>query len=273
MVEDHLRNGDQRMLRTSSSTVSFFALISAALVCLFVGILVFHPIYVNICEAAQAGEQAKCEQHDILYVTFLKMGEAITHAEFWTAAATIAIAVFTYTLKRSTDKLWDAGEKQFGLARKEFLSTHRPRIRFKHVWLMSAFAYDLPVMVRVVCVNNGVNDAVIIEYAVNFFVVRTGRLLPVPDFEGRKVQSGFRLQSGVSLVFPDFTGALAEADEVSIRNHEAKFYCVGYLHYRDDIGRVRTTAFCRALTLSERLGIIQGGRFIKVEDPDYEYQD
>jgi hypothetical protein len=34
-----------------------------------------------------------------------------------TAVATIAIAAFTLTLKRSTDKLWEAGEKQFTLAK------------------------------------------------------------------------------------------------------------------------------------------------------------
>ena len=38
-----------------------------------------------------------------------KMGGAIT------AVATIAIAIFTFTLKRATDKLWDAGERQLNL--------------------------------------------------------------------------------------------------------------------------------------------------------------
>jgi hypothetical protein len=35
--------------------------------------------------------------------------------EVWTALFTLAIAIFTLTLKLSTDKLWDAGERQIDL--------------------------------------------------------------------------------------------------------------------------------------------------------------
>ena len=50
------------------------------------------------------------------------------------AFGTIAVSVFTYTLWRSTNLLWAAGEKQFRLAREEFVSTHRPIIRVRRVF-------------------------------------------------------------------------------------------------------------------------------------------
>jgi hypothetical protein len=64
----------------------------------------------------------------------------------------MAIAYFTFTLKRSTDNLWsetkhqrldskEASDRQFEitqesikLARDEFISTHRPQIKIKAVF-------------------------------------------------------------------------------------------------------------------------------------------
>jgi hypothetical protein len=71
-----------------------------------IGSLVLHPVYVAVCEPNQYGASQKCELHDVLYVAFSKIGGAVTRAEFWTALATIFIAIFTFTLKRSTDNLW-----------------------------------------------------------------------------------------------------------------------------------------------------------------------
>jgi hypothetical protein len=85
---------------------------SALVLCFFIGaffvigIFILHPVYIDVCEASQRGAPQKCEPYDILYVAFLKIMNTITHAEFWTAVATIAIAAFTWTLKRSTDRLW-----------------------------------------------------------------------------------------------------------------------------------------------------------------------
>jgi len=97
----------------SALIASFF--IGALLV---VGFFVFHPVYINVCHGGQRGAAQKCEPNNILYVAFLNILEIMTHAEFWTAVATIFIAAFTFTLKRSTDKLWAAGEKQIGVTKK-----------------------------------------------------------------------------------------------------------------------------------------------------------
>lgn len=76
----------------------------------------FVPYYGQICEPGGEAKAANCTSYQLLpYIVleaaqFLdKMGGAIT------AVATIAIAIFTFTLKRATDKLWDAGERQLNL--------------------------------------------------------------------------------------------------------------------------------------------------------------
>lgn len=76
----------------------------------------FIPYYGQICEPAGEAKVAICTSHQLLpFIVFEvaqfldKMGGAIT------AVATIAIAIFTFTLKRATDKLWEAGERQLNL--------------------------------------------------------------------------------------------------------------------------------------------------------------
>jgi hypothetical protein len=54
----------------------------------------------------------------------------------------------------------------------------------------------------------------------------------------------------------------------------ADLYCFGYVHYRDDVKRLRTTAFCRMLKFTNRLGPLMG--YFGAADPpepDYEYED
>jgi hypothetical protein len=133
--------GNQRVLNVRRIWL-LVALSVAGFGLLVFGILLLHPIYVNVCEAAQAGATEKCEPNNLLYIAFLETMHGMTHAEFWTALATIFIAAFTFTLKRSTDKLWETNKDQIRLAREDFLSTHRPEIRFKHVWLVSEFMHD-----------------------------------------------------------------------------------------------------------------------------------
>ena len=83
---------------------------------LLVLVLRFIPYYGQICQAAGDGEAPGCTPHQFVPFVVLegaqfldKIGGAIT------ALATIAIAIFTFTLKRATDKLWDAGERQLNL--------------------------------------------------------------------------------------------------------------------------------------------------------------
>jgi hypothetical protein len=188
-----------------------------------------------------------------------------TNHENVSALATVLIAIFTLTLWRSTKRLWQASDNQLNLARTEFLSTHRPQIRIKHVWLIG----DKPITVRVVCVNYGTTDAVIIDYGIEYLAVAEGRR-PPPDKKIEPIRVDLSLPSGVSLELPDFFATFTANQEFGIGQRKANLYCMGYVHYRDGVGRLRTTAFCRVLKFDPVHGT---GFFGSAGEPDYEYED
>ena len=76
--------------------------------------LIFPP-YSAYCEGHHANDYY-CYAYK-LAVTLSALVEA--HSGAFTALATIAIAWFTLTLKRSTDKLWLSAERQFGYAQQQ----------------------------------------------------------------------------------------------------------------------------------------------------------
>ncbi len=252
----------------------FIVLLSVGFILLVIGILVVHPLYVNVCDTATNHAQQQCHPDNVLYIAFLYLWKTITHAEFWTAAATIAIAVFTLTLKLSTDNLWNASQNQFKLARDEFLSTHRPKIRIKHVFLASEL-WNTPLSATIVCVNNGTTEAVITEYGAKFIVVEEGTSIPFPRLQIPPIRIRYQLQCGVSLHLPNILDGtiIPNTEQESIRDGFTKLYCIGYLHYWDGLNRLRTTGFCRVLTFPEHADASDIGRFRVSQDPDYEYED
>ena len=86
-----------------------------------------------------------------------KRGEAVT------AVASIAIALFTLTLKLSTDKLWKATNNALDVARREFIATHRPQLKVGAVsWdepIDSSPPAQDPIVVRFDVVNVGQSTA------------------------------------------------------------------------------------------------------------------
>jgi hypothetical protein len=186
------------------------------------------------------------------------------------AFSTIGLWLATVSLQRTTNSLWEAGERQFDLARREFLTTNRPRIRFRHVWLLSELQPNTPLIGHVTCTNTGPADAVIFQYGIRFSIIGAGRMLPVPS-EFQHIRTEIRLPSGVSLPFPDTVYTPTQSEEDDIRNGRARLFFTGFLIYHDGVGNIRTTAFCRVLP---RPGSREdNGRLAVFEDPDYEYED
>jgi hypothetical protein len=81
-----------------------------------VGLIALIPAHGEICkEGAKTGEEA-CTAYSLLPFLLVKVGQTLDALSVAiTALATIAIAWFTWSLRRSTDKLWDAGERQLKL--------------------------------------------------------------------------------------------------------------------------------------------------------------
>jgi hypothetical protein len=66
----------------------------------------------EICEPAHSGAK-ECASHNVISFALFKIGAALDALNgAITAIATAFIAWFTLSLRQSTDRLWDAGEKQ-----------------------------------------------------------------------------------------------------------------------------------------------------------------
>jgi hypothetical protein len=103
---------------------------------LFIGVLIPTPIYINIYKESTEYAQQHCASHNNIDLMLGKIGNAIFDAGFWTAIATIAIACFTWTLKRSTDRLWAAAKDQIAVAnagvevaKNTYIAGHRTWLR------------------------------------------------------------------------------------------------------------------------------------------------
>ncbi|MGB9113906.1 hypothetical protein [Bradyrhizobium sp.] len=210
---------------------------------------------------------------------------------FWLAISTVGLGI-------STVLLWAAGEKQFrharrtsiiqsrdmkasiDLARSEFISSHRPKIRIKHVWLV-ALGSDQPVTVDIVYANVGDTKAVISDIGMDFNVINTDARLP-PDMTapGRPYVSYPECGLGTTVRTGNVSslGRLNDERIEAIRTGAKLLCCFGFVEYSDngplETRKIRRTAFCRIFKPSARA--IDGmGRFVKSAepDPDYEYED
>jgi hypothetical protein len=95
-----------------------------------------------------------------------------------TAAATIAIAYFTLNLKRSTDNLWEASERQIRLARDDFDATHRPWVSVKIAIGPRGIYFDdngMNLHLIFVCKNGGTTPAISVWVAAEPYLDRQDR--------------------------------------------------------------------------------------------------
>ena len=87
--------------------------------------------------APTASEKEAC------YQAAAKSGRTTEECKsFWEKTTSDPVAMFTLVLAVSTIGLWFAtvglyvgDRRQFKLARDEFISSHRPQLRLKHIWL------------------------------------------------------------------------------------------------------------------------------------------
>jgi hypothetical protein len=194
------------------------------------------------------------------------------------ALATIVVAFFTFTLWRSTDKLWNETKTSIDLARSEFAATHRPRIRIKHVWLGSDIWSGEPAKIDLVVVNAGAVTAIIRSYKFTIAVFHvSAHLPPRPIFENNLSADYRELPSGFSLEIRDPTeGKIFSSQEIINLQTFSKLLCWGAIEYEDSAHTiVRTTAFARVFERTQDIPGMLGrpDRFRAIDDPDYEYED
>jgi hypothetical protein len=238
-----------------------------------------------------AGDYACASMHEAIFRLIRYIWDHANHDNV-IAVGTVLIATFTYVLYRSTDKLWEASERQINLARDEFISSHRPKIRIKHIWFASQDGQSSieklesgkPVVVRIDIVNIGGTTAFLSLFNFMIRVLTPSQRLPQrpPYNEPNTPKIGvwpFRVNSGITFTQHLSDGTILSSQDIQdIRSGIKHLFVFGTVEYWDDESRpsrFRQTGFCRRLDFELPLPARpeDNGRFRKVKDPDYEYQD
>jgi len=149
------------------------------------------------------------------------------------------------------------------LGNKEFISTHRPRMTVYGLAFGGSMASDKPVPISFRYVNSGDSDAKVTGIGSHVFRL-TGTMMPAeiefthqeitPPIDFPSGMHGIRLTPGT--ILPDVVIETGVSTD--------KIVCVGYVLYRDGNGTRRQAGFCRYFDLA-------AGRWIKMEDDEYEY--
>jgi hypothetical protein len=259
----------------------------------------------EICEQTKSGQE-QCAVHNLASFFLLKVGKFLDDsAVVVTALATAAVAWFTWTLWKSSENMagiarqttdiaekqmliagtqTDIQMKQHAIGRLQFLATHRPRLRVRHISIndpgntigLPTFFFDHGKEVRggLVVVNVGGSNATIVETRHRIFFSKGGLPASAPydeNFQSNMLLPNQVLASGESCATPIRDTIVMERDnpgETTLRKFESEgwiIYVMGQIRYRDDGGAERFMGFCRVRQ--------KDGRFRAVDDPDYEYED
>lgn len=107
--------------------------------------------------------------HEFVFAAATDLFKGLGH-EWLTAISTVVIAFFTATLWWSTRGMLRATNESIRLATTEFISSHRPRMRLKHIWLTDGIMNGEPVEVNLDVVNFGDTVGVITNFNYDTFV-------------------------------------------------------------------------------------------------------
>ena len=223
-----------------------------------------NPITVKVLPGPNAKAETDHYKGEAKYWEKRVAGEhRIGTATIWVAALTLGLVLVTGGLWRATYRLYQEG--------------HRPMIRTKHVYITSDVWGNKPIEIKLVVVNVGLGPAIINAMNMRAVILPDGVKLPPREEypEGHKRVSIDELTSGITIALPAFTTIqLSLEDHPRLMDGSKKLWCHGFVEYLDREKRMRKTAFCRVWEPPNGVGALGApGRFVKVEDPDYEYQD
>jgi hypothetical protein len=175
---------------------------------------------------------------------------------FWVQLKLMRVAVSDGTLIAKT-------------AREEFLATHRPRIRVRRIALSqdtktgdNHVSFTIANVGGTIAHITGGMDR--IEYR--------PKLLGLPNIQ-KPIRGGFPI--GAAPLYAGAQNSYTIHDEavmvdfqfergIVADNRMKRLYCYGFIVYTDNLGTIRETGFCR---------VFEGDSFIRINNPDYEYED
>jgi hypothetical protein len=178
----------------------------------------------------------------VLPLLYLHSGSLGDIGVLVTAVATIAIACFTRALKRSTDKLWEAGERQLAHLEDTAVRQLRAYIFPQHTKLMD---FDSNPLVQIIFKNSGQTPAydttLWATVAVAKYPLETAPERP----SGLNTESEGHVGPGGSFhIGGRCNPAMTANERAGVRAGVAAVYVVGEVAYRDAFDIPRFTKFC-----------------------------
>ncbi len=178
------------------------------------------------------------------------------HEGALTALATIAIATFTWTLYKSTDKLWKETKAASKIAQTSATAalknaqaveaTERAYVKISHCPPGLVFS-DLPGIcsVQIKIHNLGNTPARITDVVISRLIQPETSVLPaIPRYETRdKREESFLYKDDPFYFIRRFT--LADSDRDGMQNGSIKFYLYGYVDYIDQFGTRHRSGYGR----------------------------
>jgi hypothetical protein len=192
-----------------------------------------------------------------------------------TAAATIAIAIFTYFLVKVSSRQAILTRESVDLARSEFIASHRPKVIAR--WFdEEGLRKGKMALVHFTAVNAGDSAAILTHIGSDVGALQGGAWLGEGvDYTPTRLPHPVRLESGGSVIFSCGSTAPLEisADKfafmptmIGLGEVPPKICAVGEIVYRDLNDVQRRTGFLRSYNAMLE-------RFETVADSDYEYAD
>jgi hypothetical protein len=180
-----------------------------------------------------------------------------------TAAATIVVAFFTYCLVVVTNRQARLTRAAIELGNREYVSTHRPKLRVRKIRLGTTVP-DRPIAISYVVANVGVGEARIMHHELALEVRRDGQIL-----HRTEASSAFEKPiTGGAVVLDGLAGDFPYEEAWRLRDSETVLLTFrGLIEYQDENGVSRFTEFRRDYDW-------RTDRFTRSDDdPDYEYED
>jgi hypothetical protein len=223
----------------------------------------FFPAEYKICGPNEYTHAKECAEHYLgPFISLWIIGVLDTHNGLVTAAATVFVAGFTWTLWLTSREQGRLTRQSIELGRKEFISTHRPKIV---VFDFQFFGeHNKPQKIAFRFSNAGATKALVTGTAIE--LLKEDRNTPPGgvDLKLRTVNPPVEVPSGhVGLRISDDSFGAGDEYFASFRD-AGTLFCVGYVAYTDEIGTSRRTGFCRRFDTESH-------RWLRVEDDDYEY--
>lgn len=275
------------MLKQAALFLAFFIFLVAAFV---IGERSFSPVFqCCIDQNKNTNAGATTKENPATFGTVASSyircsGEFIeSHNGGITALATLVIAAFTGTLWISTSKQARLTRESIDLARNEFISTWRPKLRVRNIVVYQPeggekfplFTPCRPLIGKLQVVNIGGTTA----------KIKQGRIIVFWNESGLPMELPYA-RSNIGVYLPEASLAPGKSIEPAFQSDatlpanvgtistgvigQLHLYVMGSIEYDDESGIRRRTNFCREY---RRLNWQIDGRFYPVDDPDYEHEE